>query len=118
MAGIPKNASDTYKALLKKISEHGATVVEAPEHIRTANGRVMKAERLLIALEAVYLKGVNDGNMGALQYYLDRMLGKPKESLNLTNESDIIGKLTDEQLIERISAIVKTAAEGGAGNSD
>lgn len=113
---IPGNATDTYKALLKKIAEHGSTKVE--ELTVEVDGRAMKSERILIALEVIYQKGVRDKNLGALMYYCDRLLGKPKESLNLTNGSDIIGKLSDDQLLERLTTLIETARERGAAKSD
>ena len=118
MAGKGRNPgsnTETYKAILKKIAEHGSTVIEEPEV--EIHGHAMRAERILIALEVVYQKGVKDKNLGALMYYLDRLLGKPKESLNLTNGADLIGKLTDQQLIERIDGLIETVRERGAGKS-
>ena len=101
---------DTYKQLLQKIADHGTTKVEETE-LGWNNNQVLKRERVLILLEMLYSKG-KDGCMHAAMYYLDRMLGRPKESLNLTNGADLIGKLTDEQLIDKISGLIKGARKG------
>ncbi len=113
----PLGPSNTYKKLQKKLAEHGSTEVE--EIIITPTGeKVIKASRVLIVLEKMYNQYILDGTLRAGEIYLDRMLGKPKESLNLTNGSDLIGKLSDDQLLERISKIFKASTEGGTGKSD
>jgi len=101
---------ETYKQLLQKIADHGCTEVEETD-LGWSAGKVIKSERVLILLEMLYTKG-KDGSISAAMYYLDRMLGKPKESLNLTNGADLIGKLTDEQLIDKISGLIKGARKG------
>lgn len=114
MSRTPGSASEAYKQILKKIAAHGSEEIEWTNK----EGRLIKSERLLIALEVIFEKGVKDKDLRALQYYMDRLLGRPKESLNLTHGTDLIGKLTDDQLTEKISAILEAARERGAGESD
>jgi len=113
---IPGSASENYKQLLKKIAEHGSTVVEVID-LEWDEGRSVKSERVLILLEMLFKKGTK-GSITAAVYYMDRLLGKPKESLNLTNGADLIGKLTDDQLLEKISNLLEKSRKGGAGKSD
>jgi len=108
-------ARATYKKLLEKIAEHGSTEVEELD-LGWNNNEAMKAERVIILLEMLFKKGT-EGSISAAQYYLDRILGKPKESLNLTNGTDLIGKLTDDQLLEKVRSLLKATGEGGAGES-
>jgi hypothetical protein len=113
----PLGPSNTYKKLQKKMAEHGSQEVE--EMILTPTGqKVVKASRVLIVLDSLYNKFIMDGSLKAGEMYLDRMLGKPKESLNVTNGSDILGKLSDDELIEKISGILKAHRKGGARKSD
>ena len=46
------------------------------------------------------------------------MLGKAKESLTLTNGSDLISKLSDEELTDKITRIIAATGEGAAGDTD
>jgi len=117
MPHAPAGESATFKKLLKKIAEHGAQEDEVIAQTPTGEV-VIKNSRILIVLELMYNKFVQSGTLKAGEIYLDRMLGKPKESLNLTNGSDLIGKLSDDELTERISKIIKAQREGGAGATD
>lgn len=107
---------ETYKKLIEKIAGHGTQVVselELPWH----PGEI-RQERVLIVLEMLYNKAVNDKNYSAAREYLDRILGRAKESLTLTNGSDLISKISDEELAEKITAIIKSTQKGGAGAAD
>ena len=108
---------ETYKKLLDKIAEHGSTEVEELD-LSWAGERAIVGERVLIVLEMLYYKAVIDRNYSAAKEYLDRMLGKSKESLTLTNGSDLISKISDEELAEKITAIIKSTQKGGAGAAD
>ena len=112
-----KAGSETYKDIMQAIAEHGSEVVEvvSPSYL---DGKTIKKERVLIVLEMLFQKASQSGNLGAAQQYLDRMLGRPKESLNLTNGSDLISKLSDEELTDKITSIIETAREGAAGKAD
>ena len=103
---------ETYKKLLDKIAEHGSTEVEELD-LSWAKGRSIVASRILIVLEMLYYKAVEDKNYSAAREYLDRMLGKSKESLTLTNGSDLISKISDEELARKVAAIIKYTKEGG-----
>jgi len=107
---------ETYKKLIEKIAGHGTEVVEEldlPWH----EGAI-RQERVLIVLEMLYNKAVNDKNYSASREYLDRILGRSKESLTLTNGSDLISKLSNEELTAKVTAILNSHKEGGAGASD
>lgn len=116
---IKTGDANRYKDLLKKIGEHGAKEVEEILELETGQAqRTMKAERVLIILEMLYNKAVRGNNIAAAQLYLDRILGKPKESLNLTNSGDLIGKISDGELIDKITAIIKATRKGESGAAD
>lgn len=108
---------EIYKKLVEKIAEHGSTEVEEVD-LSWAEGRVITSSRVLIVLEMLYTKAVKDKNYSAAREYLDRMLGKSKESLTLTNGSDLISKISDEELTTKIAAIIKSTPKGGAGAVD
>jgi hypothetical protein len=109
--------TENYKELFDKIAQHGSEVVEEVE-VGWTKGRIITGERVLIVLEMLYQRAVHDKNYSAAKEYLDRMLGKAKESLTLTNGSDLISKLSDEELTDKITQIVKATREGAAGKSD
>lgn len=115
---IPKGQSDEYRDIRRKIAEHGMEEVETIIDLPGGQQKTIVASRILIALEMLFGKLSNEKNLAAAQQYLDRMLGKPKESLSISDDSEGIGKLTDDQLIEKIAAAVKQAAKAGAGESD
>ena len=115
---LPKGQNEDIRDIRKKIAQHGLQEVEAIIDLPNGQQRSVKAARILIALEILFDKLSNDRNLGAAREYLDRMLGKPKESLSVTNDSEGIGKLTDDQLIEKVLAISKAIREAGAGESD
>jgi len=106
---MSKKATATYKALMQKIAEHGWTEVEEID-LPFTHGRTIKRERTLIVLEMIYRKAL-EGNLQAAEYYLDRMLGRPKESLNLTNGADLIGEKSDQELISEIAGIIKSVRQ-------
>ena len=118
MAKIPTNQKDDVKDVRKKIAEHGLEEVEHIVDLPNGQTQTVTASRILIALEILYRKMVQSDNLGAAQQYLDRMLGKPKESLSITDDSEGIGKLTDDQLIKKILSISKAVRETGAGDTD
>ena len=110
---MSSRAAETYKQLKAKIAEHGTEVV-TEEDLSWYGGRSLTQSRTLIVLEMLYQKAVHEGDKGAAQQFLDRTLGKPKESLNLTDESGVFGKLSDDELAERITTIIKSAQKAGA----
>ncbi len=110
---IVSRQRETYKKLLDKIAEHGSKEVEELD-LSWCEGRVLSGSRILIVLEMLYHKAVQDKNYSAAREYLDRMLGKSKESLTLTNGSDLISKISDEELAAKVAAIIKSTKEGGA----
>lgn len=112
-----KTETGRYKDLLKKISSFGTEVIEEVD-LPWLPDQVVKRERILILLDMLYHKATREQSIQAAREVLDRLLGKPKESLNLTNGSDLIGKLSDDELIEKIAGIFKAHTEGGAGESD
>jgi len=118
LAKIPTNQKDDVKDIRRKIAEHGLQEVEFLMDLPDGNARAIRASRILIALEILFDKLSTDRSLGAAREYLDRMLGKPKESLSITDETEGIGKLTDDQLIEKILTISKTIRETGAGDTD
>lgn len=112
-----KGESAKLKSVIKKIADHGAEVVELIE-VDWAEGRNIKNERVLIILEMLYQKAINgDGSMGAAVHYMDRILGKPKESLLLDNGDDTLQRLSDDQLVSRIAGIIKTVRAADAGDT-
>jgi len=108
---------ETYKKLIEKIAAHGTEVVEELE-LEWHEGKALRGERVLIVLEMLYYKAVQDRNYSAAREYLDRILGRPKESLNLTNGSDLISKISDEELAAKITAIIESTQKGGARAAD
>lgn len=118
MAKLPTNQKDDVRDIRKKIAEHGLEEIEYIKDLPNGQQQTITASRILIALEILFDKTSKDRNLGAAREYLDRMLGKPKESLSITDDSEGIGKLTDDQLIEKILTISKTIRESGAGESD
>jgi len=105
-----------YKEVLKQIGEHGVTQDEILE-AGWAQGRRIKAERVMIVLEMIYQKAVQEnGSLAAAEVYLDRILGKPKESLNLEADG-VLNNYSDDELISRIVAVVKRTGQAGAGGS-
>lgn len=117
MAYAKTGDSNRWKDLLKKIGEHGSQEVEYIREDKNASARTMTASRVLNVLEMLYNKAIDDSSLGAAQQYLDRILGKPKESLSIANDNDLIGNLSDQELIERVANILKTAGKGGAEKS-
>jgi hypothetical protein len=114
-----REESDEYKDVLQAIADHGSEVVEVLEPQWSKHEKkTIKKERILIVLEMFFQKAVYEGNISAGQQYLDRLLGKPKESLKLTNGSDAISKLSDEELTDKITRIIAATGEGAAGKSD
>ena len=107
--------SEDYKDILQRIADHGVEVVEIIEPSWSTDKHPIRKERLLIVLEMLFQKAAETGNLGAAQQYLDRLLGKPKESLKLTNGSDAISKLSNEELTDKITRIVEATREGAAG---
>jgi len=118
LAKLPTNQKDDVKDIRRKIAEHGLQEVEVLMDLPDGQTRSVTASRILIVLEILFDKAEKGRNLGAAREYLDRMLGKPKESLSITDESEGIGKLTDDQLIEKILTISKTIRETGAGDTD
>ena len=116
--GLPKNEKEDVRAIRKKIAQHGLDEVEVLIDLPSGKQEAITASRILIALEVLFEKMVKDRNLAAAQQYLDRMLGKPKESLSITDEGEGIGKLSDKQLIEKIIAVSKAVREAGAGDPD
>lgn len=47
-------------------------------------------ERLLVLMDKLYDAGVKDGNIPAIKEYLDRMMGKSKESLDIKSDGERI----------------------------
>lgn len=107
---------ETYNQLKEKIAEFGTKEVEELD-LPWALGRSIKATRVMIIMEMLYTKGL-EGDKVAANQFLDRTLGRPKESLNLTDESGIFGKLTDDELTKKIRSVIKAAPKGGAGAAD
>lgn len=105
-----------YDKLREKIAEHGTTEVEELD-LPWAQGRAIKASRVMIVLEMLYYKA-KEGDKAAANQFLDRTLGKPKESLNLTDESGVFGKLSDNELTRKIATIIESTKKGGAGKAD
>ena len=118
MSRLPTNQKDDVRNIRKKIAEHGLQEVEIMKDLPNGQQQSVTASRILIVLEILFDKAKKDGNLGAAREYLDRMLGKPKESLSITDETEGIGKLSDDQLIEKIIALSKTVRETGAGDTD
>jgi hypothetical protein len=108
---------ETYKILVDKIAAHGTEQVDL-EFASWTKERIIGRERVLIVLEMLYQKATAENNLGAAKEYLDRMLGRSKESLTLTNGSDLISKLSDEELTDKITRIIKATREGAAGKAD
>lgn len=105
------------KNVIRKIADHGAEVVEILE-VPWAKGETIKRERVLIILEMLFQKATKeDGSMGAAVHYMDRILGKPKESLLLDNGDDTLQRLSDDQLVSRIAGIIKTVRAADAGDT-
>jgi len=88
--------------LKEKILKHGSQVVEKTIY----TGHKIKKERTLILLEMLFHKG-SAGNVPAAKEYLDRVLGRPKESLNLQNDGGSFNSMSDAELVSRISQLVK-----------
>ena len=99
--------TENYKQLFEKIADHGAQEVEEIDLGWTLE-RTITGSRVLIVLEMLYYKAVKDRNYSAAKEYLDRMLGKAKESLTLTNGSDLISKISDEELATKVTAILES----------
>ncbi len=114
----PKEESIEYKDVLQRIADHGVEVVEIVDPLWSKDKNPIMKERLLIVLEMLFQKAADTGNLGAAQQYLDRLLGKPKESLKLTNGSDLISKISDEELESRVLKIFEAARERGAEGAD
>ena len=112
-----KEDSEVYKDILQSIADHGAEVVEVinPSYASTS---IFHKERILIVLEMLYQQAAEGGSLGAAQQYLDRLLGRAKESLTLTNGSDLISKLSDEELTDKVTRIIAATGEGAAGGTD
>ena len=108
------SAKKTYEKLIETIHSHGTEIVEEIDLGWTVE-QVIKKERVVIVLEMLYTKAVKEKSIGAAQQYLDRQLGKPKESLNVTDDGGTLGKLTDDELIKRIATILKATGKAGAG---
>ena len=114
-----KEESEEYKNVLQSIAEHGTEIVEVIEpQWNKSERKTIEQERILIVLEMLFQKAAYDGNISAAREYLDRLLGKPKESLKLTNGSDLISKLSDEELTDKITRIFEAAREGAVGKAD
>lgn len=109
--------TDDYKDVLQRIADHGVEVVEILNPSWSTDKHPIRKERLLIILEMLFQKAAETGNLGAAQQYLDRLLGKPKESLKLTNGSDAVSKLSDEELTDLVTRIVTATGEGAAGEA-
>ena len=111
-----KEDSEVYKDILQSIADHGAEVVEVvnPSYASTS---IFHKERILIVLEMLYQQAAEGGSLGAAQQYLDRLLGRAKESLTLTNGSELISKVSDEELESRVLKIFEAARERAAGDA-
>lgn len=110
--------TNKYKELLQKIADHGTEVVEVLSPEWSVKGEAIRKERILIILEMLFHKASQEGKEGAAQQYLDRLLGKPKESLNLSGGENILSGYSDEELTDKITSIIKAARKGGAGEAD
>ncbi len=104
--------TENYKKLFDKIAGHGSQEVEEID-LGWTEERTITGERIIIVLEMLYYKAVKDRNYSAAKEYLDRMLGRAKESLTLTNGSDLISKLSDEELAAKVTAILESRQKGG-----
>lgn len=115
--GPPKTRGEDLKDLRKQIAKHGTQEIEV---IMELNGetQTVKKTRVLLVLELLFDIAIHDRSLGAAQQYLDRMLGKPKESLSISDDGEGIGKLSDDQLIEKITTIIEATRKGTAGESD
>ena len=59
------------------VSQHSAEVDETD---------LQKRERVLVLMEILYEEGKSKKNIAAIREYLDRQMGKSKESLDLTSK--------------------------------
>jgi len=109
-AALKTGDSSRYKQLQQKIAEHGTQEVEI-----IVGDRTVKSSRVLVVLEILFDKATDEQSLGAAQQYLDRILGKPKESLTL-NDGDNIGKISDSELINRLIATLEKARERKSGD--
>jgi len=116
--GLPKNQKENYTAIRKQIAAHGTQEVEELITLPDGQQKSVTGTRTLLVLEMLYRKAVQEKNMNAAQQYLDRILGRPKESLSISDDSEGIGKLTDDQLIEKIATVIKATGKAGARKSD
>jgi len=116
--GLPKSQKENYTAIRKQIAKHGTDEVELIVDLPDGQQKSVVGTRTLLVLEMLYRKATEEKNMHAAQQYLDRILGKPKESLSINDEGEGIGKLSDDQLIEKIVTVVKATRKTGAGKSD
>lgn len=112
-----KEDSEVYKDIMQSIADHGAEKVDVmnPSYCSTS---IIHKERILIVLEMLYQQAAEGGSLGAAQQYLDRLLGRAKESLTLTNGSDLISKISNEELESRVLEIFETARKRAAGSTD
>ena len=87
----PKVRTETivFKDIQKLIEAHGLEEIDVK-----IGKKIVKKARILALLNVLYEKGMSRGDVKAIQEYLNRNLGKAKESLNLT------GNLTIEDLME------------------
>lgn len=102
----PRGQDSDLKDIRKKIAEHGLEEIEVLLEDQQGQQRSVKSSRLLILMEVLFHKAIQDKNLGAIEHYMDRILGKPKESLSLTDESEGFGKLSDKQLLQRLGEIM------------
>lgn len=127
----PKGQDSDLKDIRKKIAEHGLEEIEVILDDQLGQQRSVKSARLLILMELLFQKAVQEKNLGSIEHYMDRILGKPKESLSLTDESEGLGRLSDKQLLQRLGeimagclteeqrkAILEAKHQGGSGGAD
>lgn len=73
-----------------------------------------KGTSLEMAIAACYFKATSKGEYGNLAFFLDRIVGKPKQQVEVSGELKNNVQVTDDQLIRMAKEIVNS---GGESNS-
>ena len=102
-AGKPKGTLHFKTLFLRAIEEIGA---------QTSSGEKIKWDAVIVRK---LLKMASDGNIRAIEVILDRVDGKPAQSLDVTTQGDKINftrELSDAELLD-----LAAGSEGGAGKA-
>jgi hypothetical protein len=127
-SGNPKGSSAKAKTLGKiaqltaqQVAQIGTFILEGDREALDKIGKDPSASVLQLWTVALIVKSMQKGDPAAYRAVLDRIVGKPKESIEMTGKDgapvslDVTDRrqLTEKEMLERADKLAKQRAEAG-----